>query len=365
MPYIQVAISTLFRGHMANNAYFTLNSYTGSIDSISTFTGSAMNKGSGQPLGGILQFPPGLGGAAVQDGVSAGSSTIPFTLFMPYKRNSGTKAAYSTQSGDDLYSNLPTPDFAIALPTPPSALKTNYGVEYEEFQIGQAVGAALSNQTEAIQSLAGGGIGALLGGGLGAVAGATAGSLISGGNITKSAGWTAAQAAIGLIGTVSGGNGQATAATITGLQDNPFTENVFKNVKFREHTFAYTFMPKNLRESETIDKIISVFKYTMLPIPAVGNIFFEFPYEFQIIHSIQNTTFTLLPSVLTSFTVDYGGGTDSLKLFVAKEGKQYPAKITVEMSFKEMVLLNRNRVKKDFDLKDESAPSDIKYRFRF
>ena len=94
----------------------------------------------------------------------------------------------------------------------------------------------------------------------------------------------------------------------------------------------------------------------MLPKPATvdffgtnpGAGFLEFPYEFQITHSVQDTTFTLLPSVLTVLEVDYGGGTDSPKLFrPGKYGEQYPAKITLSMTFKEMVLLTRDRVMYD------------------
>jgi len=352
---------------MVKNAYFTLSNYSGSIDSIRDFTSSALNKGVDKdgiaiPSGGVLQFPPGLGG-------SSGSATIPFTLFMPYKRRTGFDSIYSALGGDSLYSSLPTPDFAIALPTPTSALKTTYGVEYETFEVGQAAGIVASNRGESATVGAGAILGGLLGGGKGALFGAIAAGTLTaagGGNLLKAAGFTAAQTAIGALAKVGGGDSEGVGAIALGLQDNPFTENVFKNVNFREHTFTYTFMPKNIGESETIDQIISVFKYTMLPMPAVGGAFFEFPYEFQIVHSIQNTTFTLLPSVLTSFAVDYGGGTDSLKLFVSQNGKQFPAKITVDMAFKEMVLLNRNRVKNDFDLKDESAPTtNNTLRFRF
>jgi len=152
------------------------------------------------------------------------------------------------------------------------------------------------------------------------------------------------------------GADEGAAEVLLGSTSNPFTDRLFKNVQFRTHNFNYTFLPKNEKESQEIDKIIQLFKYAMLPRPTsqTGGIlggdanlqgFFEFPYEFQITHSIQATTFTLLPSVLESMETDFGGGTDSLKLFKKTGGgKQYPTKITVSMTFKEMVLLNRDRI---------------------
>ena len=166
------------------------------------------------------------------------------------------------------------------------------------------------------------------------------------------------------------GSGEDTVNAFIGQANNPYTENAFKNMEFRLHDFNYTFMPKNIEDSRSIDKIISLFKYGMMPKVGTsvgGTAFFDFPYEFQITHSIQDTTFTLLPSVLVSLNVDYGGGTDSPKLFrpgIDKE--QYPAKITLSMKFKEMVLLTRDKVLYDSSryANDGPDPAGAK-RYRF
>lgn len=156
-------------------------------------------------------------------------------------------------------------------------------------------------------------------------------------------------------------NSQELVPSLFGLAENPYTEYAFKNVSPRTHTFSYVFMPRSKDESQVIDRIINVFKYSMLPRPSSVAGFFQFPYEFQIVHSLQNTTFTLLPSVLKSCDVDYSGGTDSPKFF----NSDYPAKITMTMQFQEVVLLNRDYVIKDDLMKNDTGGPGNQYRFRF
>jgi len=295
--------------------------------------------------GGLLVFPPGLGGTtpergpAPERGFVSGFATIPFTLFMPYKRSTGTAGMYSTTAvnPDKLFTNLPSPEFTIALPTPSSALKTNYSAEYSKIELGQAIGSTIDSVMGAVTSFGQGDFG-------GALSGIQ--------KLGQGAGSVAKQATMALVGAaLEAANSDKQLLNIAmGQADNPYSENVFQNVSFREHNFSYTFMPRNLKESETIDEIIQVFKYAMHPRPGSGALagpgaYFDFPYEFQITHSIQSTTFTLMPSVLESFDVDYSGGADTPKLFkLTDSGQQFPAKITIAMKFKEMVLLSRDRI---------------------
>ena len=299
-----------------------------------------------------LVFPPGLGRT---DPNTAGNKTIPFTLFMPYKRSKQSlDALRSTITGNNLFTKMPQPEFAIALPTPTSALKTQYGVEYSPFEVGGMVGGLISASDdvrnnlekliknkqwtkEDIETLK--------------IQGGTAAK-----NLLESAGINLASGLSSLVTSAD------TVNAFFGVQENPYTEFIFKNVAPRRHSFSYTFMPRTQDESEKIDRIINIFKYTMLPRPTLGSLMFQFPYEFQIIHSTQSTTFTLLPSVLTSCDVDYSGGMESPKFFTS----DYPAKITMTMEFQEVVLLNRDRMQKDAQVlaQDNGAPTNA-LRFRF
>ena len=315
----------------------------------------SLNSLPGIPGASIIRFPESLG--------KEDRNSIPFTIFMPYKRAKALDGFYSV-ARDNLFAGLPPPSFAIVLPTPTSALKTQYQAMYSPLELSQAVGGAMLGGSQGIRDamekastgdITGAAIDAATALGQGAGAALTAfGKQYIGGLLPNKVGVSEEALNIAL-----------------GAADNPFTENMFRNVEFREHTFAYTLMPRNKEDSIKIDKIITLFKYGMLPAHgALGaeNLmagFLEFPYEFQITHSIQDTTFTLLPSVLTSLEVDYSGGTDSPKLFKAdKEGAQYPAKITLTMMFREMVLLTRQKVMYDTIYGDDGAPTPGK-RFRF
>ena len=300
----------------------------------------------------IIRFPAALG---------AREHSIPFTIFMPYKRK--LFGFYSIEN-QNLYKDLPPPTFAIALPTPTSALKAVYQTTYNEVSLGQAAGAA------GVAGLAG-------------IKNVTAATDLE--SKIKAGLSAAASVVVGVGSALAAGAVQGMMKEIgadkqipniaAGVTDNPFTENMFQNVGFREHIFTYTFMPKNSQDSKDIDRIITLFKYGMLPKPATvdffgtnpGAGFLEFPYEFQITHSVQDTTFTLLPSVLTTLDVDYGGGADSPKLFRPDmSGGQYPVKITLSMTFKEMVLLTRDRVMYDSLYgNDGKPPDDNVKRYRF
>jgi hypothetical protein len=306
----------------------------------------------------IIKFPSSLGASV--EGSSAPS--IPFTIFMPYKRATGSGGFYSTKQGNDLY-ELPDPTFAIVLPTATSALNTQYNATYTPFDIGQGLGAAgqsLGTITDELSKGKGTSITNIL---------------VSAGQGIMSQAKIAGIAGIAdiLSSESDSQSGKDILNIAIGQAANPYTENMFRNMDFRKHSFEYTVLPKNPKDSQDIDRIITLFKYALLPRPGTGAVggpagFFDFPFEFQITHSIQDTTFTLLPSVLTSLDVDYGGGTDSPKLFRPDiDGKQYPAKIKLSLNFQEMVLLTRDRVMYDdaYAYKSsESEPSAAK-RYRF
>lgn len=125
---------------------------------------------------------------------------------------------------------------------------------------------------------------------------------------------------------------------------NPFTEQLFKTVQFRVHDFEFIFLPKREADSEIIDAIIRLFRWYMHPQKEGGADFrLAAPNEFLIAYSVQDTTFGLLPSVLESMDVDYGGSLDSPRFFVrTATSKQYPTKITMNLRFKETIIMTRN-----------------------
>lgn len=285
------------------------------------------------------------------------SAQIPFAMFLPYYR-AGLDTLVST-GPKTVLDKIPAPQFCIALPLPTSALRTGYAVTYDTVELGEfgmITGGVKSiiNQVSETRSqrqlrreknetgvvVPEDGIGDFI---------SPTWDVIKKG-VGTSAGVVALNVALGVAGSFHEGLGGALNKTL-GVQKNPFTEVLFKNVGFRTHTFAYRFLPKSLEESKLIDQIIQTFRYYMLPaylrLSSLGDVasFFSFPYEFIIVSSQSATTFSMLPSVLESLNVDYGGTADSPKFFVAdKRGQQYPTQITLELTFKEIIILTRDIV---------------------
>lgn len=272
---------------------------------------------------------------------------IPYVLFSPYKRSRTT--SLDTVSGRSLLPFLPIPSWTIALPIPSSALSTNYSVTYETPSLGGVSGNILSG-IQNMFTTAGGAptaqsIKDVLVQGLPSIATGVASKLLT-------------DAATGIASKVLDASRESIAFSL-GQVENPFTEMLFQKVSFRNHKFTYKFYPKNADESKVIDQIIERFKFYMHPSYAttgptgVGDpmtdtlrsygTWLRFPYEWQIYLSIQDTTFSILPSVLDLLEVDYATGVDTPKLFAPHEdGKRYPTAISLSMQFTETFILTRN-----------------------
>jgi hypothetical protein len=296
----------------------------------------------------ILRYPPSI----VDNG-------IPYVMFGPYQRN-------TTVTTTNVFTELPAPLRRIVLPLPSSALTTKYGVNYKDTSLG-AIGAAIAGGKNLLSDI-------------------QADSQIDAAQLTQDvAGILGSQGVYGVfgaLGAVTGGEALQDAAQLTlGMTPNPYTEVLFENVPFREHTFTYVFHPKSEQESQLIDDIVQYFKYYMLPsisggtTGATAGTFLRFPLEWQIIYSIGTTTFSVLPSVLTSMDVSYAEGVDSPKLFTKTNNKRYPTKTNITMTFKEVMLLNRDLIAlpvggtrldgEEGIVRDANDTTSTKVRYRF
>lgn len=91
---------------------------------------------------------------------------------------------------------------------------------------------------------------------------------------------------------------------------NPFNEQVFRSVPFREFAFPFVFAPKNRKEMETVQKILKLFRFHMLPeFSNKTKGAFLSPSEFQITYMYRNKQNRYIPHisrcVLKSLEVDY------------------------------------------------------------
>lgn len=313
-------------------------------------------------LGGasIYSFPPGIGGHRDSDKNGKHADHIPFVVFAPY-----VSQFYSIDQ-EHILEKLPPPTFAIALPIPTSALKTEYGIDYDSFNMGAelgSIGTGLKNASDMFKNQDIENRDSSRGQMLDELGKGLTNSIKAGvGNVLFGASGILEEMTHGIYPL------ESVAKKIMGVQQNPFTETLFKKVEFREHHFNYDFQPRSHEESVRIDEIIGLFRFYMHP-AVKSDVFFSFPYEFNIAYSVSDTTFRLLPSVLESMEVDYGGNLDTPKFFATDDkGRQFPTKIEVKLKFREIMIITRDRLlasPESPEVRSEMGSSTNFKRYRF
>lgn len=156
---------------------------------------------------------------------------------------------------------------SIILYTPPQ-VKTTYNVNYEQAETGIA---GQFGGLESIQDFLNKGVGAL--GMLGEQAVAAVASLIPG-----------------------FGDLQAFKSKATGSAINPNLEMVFKSVPFRDFNYSFEFAPRNRKETDSVNKIINLFKFHMQPELGVTN-YFTTPSEFQLTYMYMEGRNAYIPRI--------------------------------------------------------------------
>lgn len=141
------------------------------------------------------------------------------------------------------------------------------------------------------------------------------------------------------------------AARITGTKPNPRTDILFDTQEYRTHDLSFLMVPRSLNEAKSIDNIIRIFQYYMLPAyqgkkDKTGAFLIGFPYEF-VITIMDGSTGKAMEhinkigrSVLTSIAVDHAP--DSKPAFVKDNGEYYPVASAISLKFQEVRLLARD-----------------------
>lgn len=133
---------------------------------------------------------------------------------------------------------------------------------------------------------------------------------------------------------------------------NPFNEQVFRSVPFREFAFPFTFAPKNQKEMLNVEKIIKLFKFHMLPeFSNKTKSAFLSPSEFQITYYYRGKTNDYIPQisrcVMTGMDVDYATeGT----FHTFREDNRGAAPITTTMTctFAETEIMTKETIAKGY-----------------
>ncbi len=126
---------------------------------------------------------------------------------------------------------------------------------------------------------------------------------------------------------------------------NPFREQLFKSMGFRQFRFNYEFAPRNFSEYSQVKQIISLLKKNMHPSITDGGFFLSYPGEFNIEYRYgtrKNENVAQVSScALTDMKVTYGAD-GAFNTFEGTNGA--PTEIQMELSFTELEVLTANRV---------------------
>jgi len=146
-----------------------------------------------------------------------------------------------------------------------------------------------------------------------------------------------------------GGEIGASLDLASGKVANPYKEQLFTSMGFRQFAFNYKFAPKNETEYNNVRRIIDLFKYHMHPENDPTGLFLEYPSEFEIEYCYNGNRNEHLNKIsqcaLTDIKVTYGNQ-DAFTTFKNTQGA--PAEINLELAFTELETLTNNRIADGF-----------------
>ena len=131
----------------------------------------------------------------------------------------------------------------------------------------------------------------------------------------------------------------------TGKILNPYKEQLFNSMGFRQFAFNYKFNPKDRNEYNNVKAIIETFKYHMHPERVNDGLFLQYPSEFEIEYQYKGSQNTHVSKIstcaLTDLKVTYGNQ-DSFTTVQGTNGA--PAEINMQLGFTELEILSNERI---------------------
>ena len=151
---------------------------------------------------------------------------------------------------------------------------------------------------------------------------------------------------------------------------NPYKENVFQGVPFRQHSFNIKMVPRNQQEADQIKGIVGILKYAMHPAfsagAGIGGIggggnsggiastrWLDLPYSFGLeFKRLGNDSSVLLykfkPSVLTALNVDYTPDGNYVTGRSDGNFNDHGLAVNLQMTFKETQIVTKEDIGSDF-----------------
>ena len=141
------------------------------------------------------------------------------------------------------------------------------------------------------------------------------------------------------------------AGSAFGVAINPQKQVLFDGIDFRSFQFSFTFSPKSFAESDIVNQIIKKFKYHAAPkigSGVVGSFFFMPPSSFIIEYLYNGATNTYINRIAECVLEDVNVNYASNGIWSAFDGTGAPTQITLSLSFKEIELIDRNKIDEGF-----------------
>lgn len=211
-------------------------------------------------------------------------------------------------------------------------LNFGYSANYDTADLGGVVGAVAAGKTNA------------------------AGALDIGGD----AGAILARKAAKVAGALGGDRVMALKEATSKTVENPYKEQLFKNMGFRKFGFEYRFSPRNEKEAMEVFAnghkvggkskygILATFAHHMHPETSKGGMFLIYPSEFLIIFYHKGKENTLIRKIsncaLTNMTIEYGA--EGFTTFQGTDGM--PTEAVMRLEFTELETLTNDRIDRGY-----------------
>ena len=131
-----------------------------------------------------------------------------------------------------------------------------------------------------------------------------------------------------------------------GRSINPNAELVFESVPFRTFNYPFEFSPKNEKEKDDIQKILSMFKFHMMPEKA-GEGYLTAPAQFQITYMYRDGANMYIPKIsrcaLTDMTIDYSPE-GVFTTFKGDDKGAAPVLTKMDLTFTEMEIMTKETI---------------------
>lgn len=269
--------------------------------------------------GGVAGFLLGSGAGASIAGLTGNASKLGKTLATIAGGGAGAIAGVAiAESVIETVTKVRTLGvIELHVAAPPVA---QYSANWENKELGALAGVGELFDKEGLLSTAGG-----------------VGDLVARGAIKAAA---SLPSGLGITGEIG-----ASLDLASGKVANPYKEQLFSNMGFRQFAFNYKFVPRNETEYNEVQRIIRLFKYHMHPENDPTGLFLEYPSEFNIQYMYKGEENTHLSKIsscaLTDIKITYGNQ-DAFTTFKGTRGA--PAEINMQLAFTELETLTNDRI---------------------